>query len=68
MLQQDNAPDSCVDPTNPNCVQLDSGGVLVATRKSTSTPEHSSTLSLLVLGILGAGSAFKRKLKISKEK
>lgn len=66
MLQLNNASDSCSDPNDPNCVQLDSGGVLVATRKSTSTPEHSSTLSLLVLGILGAGSAFKRKRKISK--
>ena len=61
ILQQDTASNSCINLPNPNCVELDNGGVLVATR----VPEPTSTLSLLALGTIGAASTLKRKLKPS---
>ncbi|MGK7956524.1 MAG: hypothetical protein AB4063_14940 [Crocosphaera sp.] len=64
ILQQDNGSNSCVDPTDPNCVQLDNGGVFIANRKM--VPENTSIISLLTIGIVGGALTFQKRFKLSK--
>jgi hypothetical protein len=55
VLQNNLVPQACFDVNSPDCVQLDRGGILTATR----VPESSSWSALIALGL--AGLFMKRK-------
>ena len=65
ILQRNDTGGACFTPDNPNCVDLDGGGVVTAERKI--VPEANSLVSLLALGFMGIAVTIKlRGLKSSR--